>query len=140
MNVSTIISTATTFAKKNGAMLVIAIAVIAATLYYFKNRRSINGFVSGGGDPTLYFVYATWCPHCKTVLPDMQNLNGNMPLGNGRSCNVEIIESEEKDKIRALGHTIEGYPTFVLKTASSMQEYSGSRNVDAIAKWVASLI
>jgi thiol-disulfide isomerase/thioredoxin len=140
MNVSTIISTATTFAKKNGAMLIIAIAVIAATLYYFKNRRSINGFVSGGSDPTLYFVYATWCPHCKTVLPEMTNLNGSLPLGGGRSCNVEIIESEEKDKIRALGHPIEGYPTFVLKTASGMQEYNGNRNVDSIAKWVASLI
>ena len=140
MNVSTIISTATTFAKKNGAMLVIAIAVIAATLYYFKNRRSISGFVSGGSSPTLYFVYATWCPHCKTVLPDMQNLNGHLPLDNGKSCNVEIIESEEVDKIRALGHPIEGYPTFVLKTASGMQEYSGSRSVDAIVKWIASLI
>ncbi len=140
MNVSTIISTATTFAKKNGAMLVIAIAVIAATLYYFKNRRSISGFVSGGSDPTLYFVYATWCPHCKTVLPDMMDLNGTLPLGGGRSCNVEIIESEEKDKIRSLGHSIEGYPTFVLKTASGMKEYDGSRTVDAIAKWVASFI
>ena len=140
MNVSAIISTATSFAKNNGAILVIAIAVIAATLYYFKNRRSINGFVSGGGDPTLYFVYATWCPHCKTVLPDMTNLNGKMQLGNGRSCNVEVIESEEKDKIRALGHPIEGYPTFVLKTASGMEEYDGNRNIDAITQWVASMI
>lgn len=140
MNPSDIVCMATSFAKKNGAMIVIAIAVIAATLYYFKNRRSISGFTSGGSNPTLYFVYATWCPHCKTVLPDIINLNGQLPLGGGRSCNVEIIESEEKDKIRSLGHPIEGYPTFVLKTASGMQEYNGSRTVDAIAQWVASLI
>ncbi len=140
LDLSNIVSTATSFAKKNGTLFVIAIVVLAVTLYYFKNRRSVSGFKSGGSDPTLYFVYATWCPHCKTVLPDMQNLNGHLPLGNGKSCKVEIIESEEVDKIRALGHPIEGYPTFVLKTASGMQEYSGSRTVDAIANWVAGLI
>lgn len=141
MNPSDIISMATGFAKKNGAMLVIAVAVITAALYYFKYRKSISGFISGGGsDSTLYFVYATWCPHCKTVLPDIMNLNGTLPLGNGRSCNVEIIESEETSKIKALGHPIEGYPTFVLKTAGGMQEYNGNRTVDAITNWVASLI
>ena len=53
---------------------------------------------------------------------------------------MRIIESEEKDKIKALGHPIEGYPTFVLKTASGMQEYSGERTVDAISSWIAGLI
>lgn len=124
--------------KKNALVVVIAVAVIAATVYFMK-RRGISGFTDGNGKPCLYFVYATWCPHCKTVLPAMQALGDSIDVG-GKSVDVRIIESEEKDKIKALGHPIEGYPTFLLKTANGMQEYSGERTVDAISSWVQSLI
>jgi thiol-disulfide isomerase/thioredoxin len=126
------------FAKKNALMFVIAIAIAAATLYYIR-RKGISGFTSGNGKPCLYFVYATWCPHCKTVLPAIQALGSSVSVG-GKDVDVRIIESEEKDKIKALGHPIEGYPTFVLQTASGMQEYGGERTVDAISSWIAGLI
>lgn len=124
--------------KKNALIVAIAVAVIAATVYFMKTR-SLSGFVSGNGNPCLYFVYATWCPHCKTVLPAMQSLGDSIDI-DGKKVDIRIIESEEKDKIKALGHPIEGYPTFLLKTASGMQEYSGERTVDAISAWVKSLI
>ena len=124
--------------KKNPLAIAITVAVIAAAVYFMKSR-SISGFTSGNSKPCLYFVYATWCPHCKTVLPAMQSLGDSIDIG-GKSVDVRIIESEEKDKIKALGHPIEGYPTFLLKTAGGMQEYSGERTVDAISAWVQSLI
>ncbi len=126
------------FAKKNSTMLIITVAVVAAAVYFMK-RRGISGFTDGNGKPCLYFVYATWCPHCKTVLPAMQALGDSVNVGE-KEVDVRIIESEEKDKIKALGHPIEGYPTFVLKTANGMQEYSGERSVDAISKWIGGLI
>ena len=124
--------------KKNALIVAIAVAVIAATVYFMKTR-SLSGFVSGNGNPSLYFVYATWCPHCKTVLPAMQSLGDSIDI-DGKKVDIRIIESEEKDKIKALGHPIEGYPTFLLNTSSGMQEYSGERTVDAISAWVKGLI
>ena len=124
--------------KKNALIVAIAVAVIAATVYFMK-RRGISGFTDGNGKPCLYFVYATWCPHCKTVLPAMQSLGDSIDI-DGKSVDVRIVESEEKDKIKALGHPVEGYPTFLLKTSNGMKEYSGERSVDAISAWVKSLI
>jgi thiol-disulfide isomerase/thioredoxin len=92
--------------------------------------------------PKLIFVYATWCPHCKDILPEMQDLEKKSPVKVGKKeVLVELIESEEKEKINSLGRKINGFPTFLLQTADgTLKEYEGERTRDAIVKFVANSI
>ena len=133
LSLANIINPAISFAKKNGAMLVIAIAVLAALVYYMKNRRSISGFQGGAGAPTLYFVYGDWCPHCKPLKAPFQALGNSVNIG-GKQVNCKMIESAEKEKLAALNHSIQGYPTFLLDVNGEKQEVQseGERTVESI--------
>ena len=92
----------------------------------------------GAADADLYFVYATWCPHCKSVLPAMKELSEKSPIDvDGKKVNVVLVESEEKDAIRALPVKIEGFPTFFLKKSDgSVHEYNGERSAPALLEFV----
>jgi thiol-disulfide isomerase/thioredoxin len=136
----------TSFAKKNMMLLIIG-AIVAAVIYYLVTRKPevmpYEGFQSEGeSKPKLIFVYATWCPHCKTVLPEMKDLEAQSPIKvGGKECEIVIIESEEKDKLTALNHKVEGYPTFLLQDAAgTMHQYEGERNRDAIVAYVTKML
>jgi thiol-disulfide isomerase/thioredoxin len=133
LSLANIINPAISFAKKNGAMLVIVIAVLAALVYYMKNRRSISGFQGGAGAPTLYFVYGDWCPHCKPLKDPFQALGNSVNIG-GKQVNCEMIESAEKEKLAALDYNIQGYPTFLLDVNGEKREVqsAGERTVESI--------
>jgi thiol-disulfide isomerase/thioredoxin len=134
----------TSFAKKNMMMLIVG-TIIAAVIYYLMTSKPevmpYEGF-EGGNKPKLIFVYATWCPHCKTILPEMKDLEAQSPIKvSGKEVEVMLIESEEKDKLASLNHKIEGYPTFLLQDAAgTMHQYEGERNRDAIVEYVKKMI
>ncbi len=133
ISLANIINPAISFAKKNGALLVIALAVLAVTVYYMKNRNMISGFQGGSGAPTLYFVYADWCPHCQPLKGPFSALGGSVNIG-GKQVRCEMIESSEKEKIRALGKEVRGYPTFLLDTGSGKEEVEpkGERSIESV--------
>ncbi len=133
LSLASIINPAISFAKKNGALLVIALAVLAAAVYYMKNRNMISGFQGGSGAPTLYFVYADWCPHCQPLKKPFEALEGSVNIG-GKQVNCVAIESKEKEKIRALGTEVRGYPTFLLDTGSGKEEVEpkGERSIESV--------
>ena len=97
----------TSFVKKNTMLLIVSVA-IAAVIYYLMVRKSevmpygyerYEGFE--GSKPKLIFVYATWCPHCKTILPEMKDLEAQSPIKVGnKEVEIVLIESEEKDKMK----------------------------------------
>lgn len=148
--VKSIVATALEFAKKNSKLIMILLAVLVvgsylATRYTVRRAvwgpsgNSMEGFA--GGEPSLYFVYATWCPHCKGVLPKMQEAQSAGPLSiGGKKVSVEIIESEEKDRIKSLGVPVEGYPSFFYGAPGALQEYpGGERTLEALKSWISTL-
>ncbi len=141
ISLANIINPAISFAKKNGALLVIALAVLAATVYYMKNRNMISGFQGGSGTPTLYFVHADWCPHCQPLVKPFTDLGGSVNIG-GKQVNCMAIESKEESKIKALGTEIRGYPTFLLNDGSGMREVvpEGERSIESILAAVKSML
>ncbi len=147
--VKSIITSALEFAKKNSKLVMILLAVLIIGSYLatrYTVRRTVWG-PSGNsaegfqGQPSLYFVYATWCPHCKGVLPKMQEAQAAGPLTiGGKKVPVEIIESEEKARIKALGVPVEGYPSFFYGAPGALQEYPGSeRTLEALKAWISTL-
>lgn len=133
LSLAKIINPAVNFAKKNGALLVIAVAVIAVAVYYMKNRGMISGFQGGSGTPTLYFVYGDWCPHCKPLKQPFSALGNSVNVG-GKQVNCQMIESAEKEKLAALNHEVRGYPTFLLDVNGQKEEVQpdGERTIENI--------
>jgi thiol-disulfide isomerase/thioredoxin len=124
---------------------VILIVLVAALAYYLYSVatafdvKPYEGFENGAAaDGELYFVYATWCPHCKDVLPAMKELAAKSPIDvDGKKVRVVLVESEEKDKIAALPMKVEGFPTFFLKKADgSVNEYHGERTAPALIEFI----
>ena len=100
-------------------------------------------------------VYATWCPHCTTLVGHNENEESDwsrvkLMLDNanhkGTSYLVEKTESEEKSKLnelRSKGIVANGFPTiykYYIKSpgdkATGLEYYSnGPRNDRSIFKW-----
>lgn len=147
--VKSIFTAALEFSKKNTKLIMILLAVLIVGSYLatrYTVRRAVwgpsgNSMEGFAGEPSLYFVYATWCPHCKGVLPKMKEAQAAGPLNiGGKKVTVEIIESEEKDRIKALGVPVEGYPSFFYGTPGSVQEYpGGERTIEGLKAWIATL-
>jgi len=133
----------TSFVKKNMMLLIVA-AIAVAAIYYFTSKPEVVPYepFEGEGKPKLIFVYATWCPHCKTILPEMKDLEAQSPIKvGGKEVEIVLVESEEKDKLASLNHKIEGYPTFLLQDAAgTMNQYEGERNRDAIVAYVSKML
>jgi thiol-disulfide isomerase/thioredoxin len=123
------------------ALVILFVAALAYYIYLSFNRFEVQPYNMEGfadADAELYFVYATWCPHCKTVLPAMKELAAKSPIDvDGKKVGVVLVESEEKEKIAGLPVKIEGFPTFFLKKADgTVMEYNGEREPEALLAFV----
>jgi len=84
-------------------------------------------------------VHAEWCPHCVTLLDTMKTLGGN-PSKTGEynvnGAKVRAIEQEELNnpEIKAIlgNRPIVGFPTILIKTKNSFDEYNGSRDIESL--------
>jgi len=80
-------------------------------------------------------VHATWCPHCTQLLPTWQQIMEEHP-------NANVYDIEQKEFNGALGARIgnvSGFPTILsIDEAGNRNEYSGSRNKEAITNWIMS--
>jgi thiol-disulfide isomerase/thioredoxin len=125
--------------------VLIAILVAAFAYYLYLSLTGFNvkpynmeGFEGADADAELYFVYATWCPHCKDILPAMKELAAKSPIDvDGKKIAVVLVESEEKEVIAALPVKVEGFPTFFLKKADgSVKEYHGDRTKAGLLEFI----
>lgn len=76
---------------------------------------------------TITFYYATWCTHCKTILPlwlDFKNkvVDNNMPL--------HIKEQEDKEIPPDIAAQIDGYPTAI--RVSDNKKFIGHNEIKAL--------
>ena len=128
-------------------IIIAGIVLVVCLLAYGMSKPQVRPYdpyepFEDAAKPKLIFVYATWCPHCKDILPEMQDLEKKSPIKIGKKeVVVELIESEEKEKINGLGRKINGFPTFLLQTADgTLNEYQGERTRDAIVSFIANSI
>lgn len=83
----------------------------------------------------VILYHANWCGHCKTFMPEWENLKKK--LDELKIKHEEYEADKNKDKIPK---DIEGYPTIRLIKNSEIDDdyddYIGERTVDAIIKFI----
>ncbi|CAD5115831.1 DgyrCDS4769 [Dimorphilus gyrociliatus] len=78
--------------------------------------------------------FAPWCPHCKNMVKDWEQLAG---LYEDRSVSVAEVDCTQHQAICG-SNEIKGYPTLLFFSNGRMVEkYSGARNIDAFKEFVA---
>lgn len=110
-----------------------AIIVILVALRY---TGRLEGFESGSGADKFVMYYADWCPHCKTVKPVFKEWSkkGSIQI-NGKTVFLDMVEEKEKEK--AAGKPVRGYPTFLLEKADgTIKEYEGERGPSGWESWL----
>ena len=126
---------------KLSPMIVYGLAIATlVVIAYMARWRPFEGF-SAAADGTFYVVYASWCPHCKDILPAMEAMAASGPMSvNGKTVNFKLVESEEKAELAKLPK-VSGFPTMMFKPATGeFQEYSGNRDESSIKSWLASVL
>lgn len=99
-------------------------------------RPSSSG-PAGSAGPAIVLFHATWCPHCKDVLPIWQQLKA------GAKGNIQILDIESKDPALTQ-HQIPGFPTIRffpqgLGSPQDHKDYTGPRTLDGIVQFLSSL-
>lgn len=87
--------------------------------------------------PVLVLFHASWCPHCKDVLPLWPQIKANM------AGKLDVIDVESKNPIMAK-HKIQGFPTIRffpqgIDNTESYVDHTGPRTVDGVMQFLASL-
>ncbi len=82
--------------------------------------------------PSLLYVNATWCGHCRQLRPTMDQVAGVF----GEMVPVYSIDGDvHKDLLSQLG--VDGFPTIVFQDKEGKRfTYTGARTLDAITSFV----
>lgn len=111
--------------------------------YKAKYLNLLGKNMTGGSNsskPTMYLFKMTGCGHCETFEPTWQKLQINEKLNN--KINFEKYDVRiEKDsefikKFENKYMQIKGFPTIILEKNGKIEEYRGSRDEDAMVKWI----
>jgi thiol-disulfide isomerase/thioredoxin len=92
------------------------ILVAGAVVYYVMNLPPSLDLTK----PSFTLYYASWCPHCKTMLPDWDALGSNV---NG----IVIRKLEQQQNTE---YDVQGYPTIIYRDGNGNGEkYEGKRTL-----------
>lgn len=91
--------------------------------------KSINDQIAGNV-PVLVEFYATWCPHCKKMMPRIEELKKRM----GKRLKIvqwDIDNPSNQDMVEYF--RVDSTPTFILfKDGKRLWRDSGERTVDEL--------
>lgn len=87
--------------------------------------------------PMLVLFHASWCPHCKDVLPLWPQIKANM------EGKLAVIDVESKDPVMAK-HKIQGFPTIRffpqgIDNTEVYVDHTGPRSVEGVMQFLAGL-
>ena len=101
---------------------------------------------ANGGDVTIYFFSADWCPHCKTALPEWKNFSHNYDgkeiNGYEISC-INIDCTDDKDaKVNEYikKYDIQGYPTIKMVKGDKIIDFDAKVTNTALESFVKNMI
>jgi protein disulfide-isomerase A1 len=85
---------------------------------------------------TLVEFYAPWCPHCKSLASEYEQLATDFKV----QTNLQIAKidcDQEENKDLAEKYEIQGFPTIKLfKNGAAFRDYDGERNAESMKKWI----
>ena len=99
-----------------------------------------------GGDVTIYFFSADWCPHCKTALPEWQNFsqNYNGKEVNGYVINCVNINCTDNTDVNVeeyiQKYNIEGYPTIKMIKDNKIIDFDAKVTNTALNSFVKNMV
>lgn len=88
-----------------------------------------------GSSPTLVLFHAEWCPHCKDMMGDWQQVKQALA-----QSPITVKEFESKDGEMGK-HRVAGFPTLRffpggLSSPEKFVDYKGSRDAKSILEWL----
>jgi thiol-disulfide isomerase/thioredoxin len=108
--------------------------------------------------PIIVLLHASWCGHCKTLMPEWKTFKDNMATTN-ENMDIMEIENEDGDKEDIVSHIktnykkpdshysdkkydIEsGFPTIIkLDKARKIHVYNGERESNELGKWAKGIV
>lgn len=90
-----------------------------------------EGFSS---DATFYMFGVDWCPHCTSTKPTFESLGSTQTIG-GKTFQCVYV-NPEKEPEKAVGFSVDGYPTLILQKGSQQIKYSGPRTKDGFLQFL----
>ena len=135
--------------KENKLLLAFCLIVIVCTLYrdclLCKYIPKLDGFkitkekfedmnyemFENSSKPNMVLFYAPWCPHCKSMMGDWEQLSKHVK----GKMEVVKIDCDENPKM-AEKYNINGFPTIILFKDGKKIHFEGSRNLENFMKFV----
>jgi thiol-disulfide isomerase/thioredoxin len=78
----------------------------------------------------LVIFWATWCPHCKTTLPEFENASKDTDVV------FLSVEQQSVSNDTLMGHGVEGFPSIVkFLDGKKAGQYAGNRKAADILEW-----
>lgn len=91
---------------------------------------------------TVGLIHASWCGHCKALIPEWKQMKKGL---RGTNCNYLEIEDSDKHKDRKIAHVnsrlkgeklvANGYPTIFKIRGGNLEYYPGERSAPAMQQW-----
>jgi thiol-disulfide isomerase/thioredoxin len=113
---------------------------------FIENREFTNTSLKSN-DATLYFIYATWCPHSKKVIKHWEKLKKQYDGKVVKKYAVEFIEYDgDKQEVlieefsKDYNKKIEGYPTIILIKDNEVIEFEADPTLENLNEFIQSTL
>ena len=99
---------------------------------YISLKSKIEKVQTGGSQKTEVFLFkADWCPHCRTFLPQWEQLKSD------HSDEYDFITYDsDKDSSEMQSWPIQGFPTIMVKKGKDVMEYVGPNEYNSVLKFI----
>ena len=109
--------------KLNILLLLSVIFIIVLLVKKLNKNNSSEGFNNNG--KKYVALLASWCGHCKTFKPILNNFKDNNP-------DIEVIIYED-NKEKNQEYNVEGFPTLILEHSDSTRiNFTGPRTEEGL--------
>lgn len=145
--------------KKFVIIIVLIVIFIGAAIFVFnkfvapklnptfiENREFTNKSPTSN-DATLYFIYATWCPHSKKVIKHWEKLKNQYDGKVVKKYAVKFIEYDgDKQEVlieefsKDYNKKIEGYPTIILIKDNEVIEFEAEPTLENLNEFIQSTL
>jgi len=114
----------------------------AQPLMVHEGAQNIANSNDRGGEVTIKFFYADWCPHCTKAKPQWKTFKSTY---DGKSVNGYTIHCEEIDCTDGSSpyiqqYSVNGYPTLIMLKDNNKIDFDSKITNDNLTKFVESVL
>ena len=112
--------------------------VLVLAVYFLYLRKPTESFET---EVNVIFYFAEWCPHCKNMLPEWNNLPETKEI-NGKRVRFSKMDCVNDGKEKCMAEKIEGYPTVKchMPDGESKELNNFDRTAEGILKAVSEML